>query len=119
MFRDPGLWDWSFLVTPPSPGLNPWAYRGPEQCSEAVLCCVYAGLWYSHSPLPLCRLVCLDGQAGVSTMDGCRWWGVELCLGKWAIWAHFLLPQWQRKLVQQWTLSVPSASLWVRWENLM
>ena len=68
----------------------------------------------STAPSPFAVLFALTG-----TMDGCRWWGVELCLGRRAIWAHFLLPQWQRELFQLWTLSAPSVSLWVRWENLM
>lgn len=45
------------------------------------------------APSPFAVLFALTG-----TMDGCRRWGVDLYLGRWAIWAHFLLPQWQTKL---------------------
>lgn len=43
-------------------GLNPWACRGPEQCSEAVLYCVSAGLWCSTAPSPFAVLFALMGR---------------------------------------------------------
>lgn len=60
MFRDPGLWAWTCLVT--TPGLNPWACGGPEQCSEAVPCCITQACGVPTAPSRFAVLFALMGR---------------------------------------------------------
>lgn len=72
MFRDPRPLGLEFLATRLGAALTLGLQR-PEQCSEAVLYCVSAGLC-SHSPSPFAVLFALMGRQVSNTMDGCRWW---------------------------------------------